>query len=162
MPPLDELLFFLTFLAALGCGLMAGLFFAFSNFVMKALDQLRPESGIAAMQSINIWVFNPLFMIVFLGTAVICLLLVICSFVCLQSPGTVYLLAGSSLYLIGNYVVTMTFNLPKNNVLGHVDASEPEAVSTWRNYIIGWTRWNHVRTITALAGAALFTIALCR
>lgn len=48
MPLLDELLFFLTFLATLGCGLMAGLFFAFSNFVMKALAQLRPESGIAA------------------------------------------------------------------------------------------------------------------
>ncbi|MDN5753406.1 MAG: DUF1772 domain-containing protein [Nitrosospira sp.] len=162
MPPLDELLFFLTFLAALGCGLMAGLFFAFSNFVMQALAQLRPESGITAMQTINIGVLNPLFMIVFLGTAVICLLLVVYSFVRWQTPGTVYLLAGSSLYLIGNYVVTMTFNVPKNNVLAHVDACEPEAVGTWRNYIIDWTRWNHVRTITALAAAALFTIALCR
>ncbi|MDN5936093.1 MAG: DUF1772 domain-containing protein, partial [Nitrosospira sp.] len=144
----------------LGCGLMAGLFFAFSNFVMKALAQLRLESGIAAMQFINILVFNPLFMIVFLGAAVICLLLVIYSFVRWQSPGTVYLMAGSSLYLIGNYVVTIAFNGPKNNVLAHVDASEPEAVSTWRNYIIGWTRWNHVRTITALAAAALFRQAV--
>ncbi|PTR10630.1 hypothetical protein C8R32_101160 [Nitrosospira sp. Nsp5] len=64
---LDELLFPLTFLAVLGCGLMAGLFFVFSNSVMKVLARLHPESGIAAMQSINIVIINPLFLTVFLG-----------------------------------------------------------------------------------------------
>lgn len=160
MPLLDELLFFLTLLAALGCGLMAGLFFAFSNFVIKALARLPPESGIAAMQAINVAVLNPLFMTVFLGTAAACLFLVVYALVRWQSPGTVCLLAGSSLYLIGNYMVTIAFNVPKNNVLAHIDATKSEAVGTWRDYIIDWTRWNHVRTITALAAAALLTIAL--
>jgi uncharacterized membrane protein len=158
MPLLDGLVFSLTFPAALGCGLIAGLFFAFSNFVMKALARLHPESGVKAMQAINVTVLNPLFMAFFLGTAVVCLLLVIYSLVRWQSPGAICLLAGSSLSLMGNYVVTMVFNVPQNKVLAR-RASKSEAGDTWPNYVVGWTRWNHVRTITALAAAALFTIA---
>jgi len=62
-------LFFLPLLTLLGCGLMAGLFFIFSVCIMKALGQLPPEKGIAAMQFINVVIVNPLFMLVFLGTA---------------------------------------------------------------------------------------------
>ncbi len=36
--------------AALGCGLVAEAFFAFSAFVMKILARLLPSEGIAAMQ----------------------------------------------------------------------------------------------------------------
>src|SRR5690606_28980359 len=43
----------LVLLAALGCALMAGLFFAFSVAVMRALGALPAAQGIAAMQSIN-------------------------------------------------------------------------------------------------------------
>ena len=50
--------FVLTLLAALGSGLIGGVFFAFSAFVMKALARLRPDQGIAAMQSINVTVLN--------------------------------------------------------------------------------------------------------
>ena len=54
MPDVDRLLFIITFLAALGCGLIAGAFFAFSTFVMKVLARLPTSHGIAAMQSINV------------------------------------------------------------------------------------------------------------
>ena len=49
----------ITVLAAVGSGLMAGLLFAFSNFVMKALTRLPPEQGMAAMQLINVTIINP-------------------------------------------------------------------------------------------------------
>jgi ketosteroid isomerase-like protein len=48
----------LTFVAALSCGLVAGIFLAFSNFIMRALGSVPPNSGIAAMQSINVMVLN--------------------------------------------------------------------------------------------------------
>lgn len=73
---MDGLLFALTLLSALGCGLMAGVFFAFSAFVMRALASIQPTQGIPAMQSINRVVINPLFLGVFKGTAVVCLLMV--------------------------------------------------------------------------------------
>jgi hypothetical protein len=49
----------LIFIAAIGSGLVAGVFFAFSSFVMPALARIRPEHGIVAMQSINLTVINP-------------------------------------------------------------------------------------------------------
>ncbi len=154
---LEELLFPVTFLAALGCGLIAGVFFAFSNFVMKALDRTQ---GVSAMQSINVLVLNPLFLGIFVGTAVACGFLAIYSLLRWQSPGSSYLLAGSALYLIGTFGVTMAFNVPLNDILASVDASKPAAVHAWRSYVASWTRWNHVRTIAAVGATAALTIAL--
>ena len=65
---MDDTLFALTLVAALGSGLVAGAFFAFSTFVMGALARLPAPQGIAAMQSINIVVINPWFMTAMFGT----------------------------------------------------------------------------------------------
>jgi uncharacterized membrane protein len=64
--------------------------------------------------------------------------------------------------LIGNVGVTIACNVPRNDALARIDASNSEAVRAWRDYVASWTRWNPVRTITALAAAVSFTIALCR
>jgi uncharacterized membrane protein len=69
---IDSLLFPLTLISALGCGLMAGFFFAFSACVMNALARLPAAQGITAMQSINVTVINPLFGLAFFGTAAAC------------------------------------------------------------------------------------------
>jgi uncharacterized membrane protein len=79
MSIIDSLLFTFTIVAALGSGLMAGLFFAFSVSVMKALGRLPSAEGIAAMQSINIAIINPVFLAAFLGTEAICVLIIIVS-----------------------------------------------------------------------------------
>ena len=60
----------LPLLVCLGAGTIGGVFFGFSTFVMKALAQLSEAQGIAAMQRINVVVLNPLFLGVFVGTAV--------------------------------------------------------------------------------------------
>lgn len=155
----DNLLFALTLFAALGCGLIAGVFFAFSTFVMKALARLAPAEGIAAMQSINVVVINPVFMAAFLGTGAACVLLVIASLFRWHSPGTVYLLVGSVLYLVGTLMVTMVFNVPMNESLARVTPSDPDGASLWASYLTNWTAWNHVRTAAALAAAGSLTIA---
>jgi uncharacterized membrane protein len=162
MPFVDEFLFPVTLFAALGCGLMGGLFFAFSNFVMKALARLPAEKGIAAMQSINLVVLNPLFLSLFLGTAGACLLLAICSVMRWSGAGSTALLIGSVLYVVGTFGVTVVCNVPRNDALARVDASKPEAVEVWREYVTSWTRWNHVRTTAALVAAASLTMALCQ
>jgi uncharacterized membrane protein len=86
-----------TMLVALGAGLIGGVFFAFSSFVMRALAKLPVPEGIAAVQSINIAVINPLFMAVLLGTASGCALLAVYSLASLHLPGTWYLVSGSLL-----------------------------------------------------------------
>ena len=160
MAAMDQVLFALTLLAALGCGLIAGVFFAFSSFVMKALARLPAGVGIAAMQSINIVVLRSWFMAAFLGTAAVCVLASIYSLFRLQEPGVAYLLVGSVLYLVGSFLVTIVFNVPRNEALAKLAPTGPNSASFWSGYIANWTAWNHVRTIAALAAAASFSIAL--
>jgi uncharacterized membrane protein len=150
----------LELVAALGCGLMAGVFFAFSTFVMPALARLQPPQGIAAMQSINVTVYNPWFMTAFFGTGAACLLLAVSSLFKWHQPGAVYLLVGSLLYLVGTVLVTAAFNVPLTEPLAIVEPSSADGASLWSSYLTHWTNWNHVRTAAALAAAASLTIAL--
>jgi uncharacterized membrane protein len=166
MATAHNLRFFLILVAALGCGLMAGVFFAFSTFVMPALARLQPPQGIAAMQSMNITAINPLFMIALFGTVFACLFLAVSVLFKWHQPSAFYLLAGSLLYLIGAIAVTIAFNVPLNEALALVSdlpsaivkPDSPEGAILWARYLTDWTFWNHVRTIASLAAAALFTV----
>lgn len=160
MASVAGLLSILTLVAALGCGLIAGVFFAFSAFVMKALGRLPPGEGIAAMQSINVAVLNPWFLSAFLGTAAACVLVMISSLLRWRDPGAAYLLAGGALYLIGTFLVTVVFNVPRNKALASVRPADSDGASLWASYLASWTAWNHIRTAAALAAAASLTIAL--
>ena len=156
----DSLQFALTFVAALGCGLMAGVFFIFSNTVMKALARLQPPQGIAAMQSINSTILNPLFFVAFLGTAATTILLAISVLWRWQQSSAAYLLAGSLLYLVGAILVTIVFNVPMNEALDKVEPASGEAADLWARYLTRWTTWNHVRTVAAFLGSLSFILAL--
>lgn len=160
MEAVDRLLFALTLCAAVGCGVVAGIFFAFSAFVMKALSRLPSGEGIAAMQSINVAVLNPWFMVAFFGTAVACVLALISSLLRWHQPGALYVLAGSVLYLVGTLLVTMVFNVPRNESLASVAPADPDGAKVWTGYVATWTAWNHVRTAAALAAAASLSVAL--
>lgn len=85
----------LNFGAILGCGLIAGSFYAFSTFVMQALAQLPPSAGIAAMQSINIVVINGLFLGAFFGTAIACFILTSFAVRAWRQPRAACLISGS-------------------------------------------------------------------
>jgi len=156
----DHYRFSLTFTAAIGCGLIAGVFFAFSTFVMPALARLPPPQGIAAMQSINITAINPLFMLALFGTAAVCIILAGSALLRWHQPGAIHLLIGSLLYLVGAILVTVGFNVPLNDALAGVKLDSVAGATLWASYLTNWTLWNHVRTVAALAAAAAFTIAL--
>jgi len=150
-----------AFGCVLGSGLMAGLFFAFSSFVMRALAGLPPAQGVAAMQSLNATILTPLFALVFLGTAVASAVLAahaLWSWRAASAP----LLAGSALYLVGVIAVTMAFNVPRNEALAAVDPVGVEAARLWSRYVPEWTAWNHVRTVASIGALISFVIALRR
>lgn len=145
----------LILFTALGAATVGGVFFAFSSFVMKALAQLPAAQGVAAMQRINVVVINPWFMGAFMGTL---LLSIVCVVVALMSWQPVLLAAGL-LYAVGNFGVTMVFNVPRNNHLARLDAVSTEAATYWPVYVREWTFWNHVRTVAGLAAAACAVLA---
>ena len=150
----------LILFAAIGSGLTAGIFFAFSTFVMRALAQQPAESGIAAMQSINITVINPWFMAAFFGPGVVGLGLAIAALRQWEQPGSLYWLAGALLYLIGTIGVTIAGNVPLNDALAVVNPNSVEGATLWAKYLTDWTLWNHVRTVAACLAAAIFTLSL--
>ena len=156
----ENIVFALALASALGSGLMAGVLFAFSTFVMRALARQPAAHGIAAMQSINVTVINPLFMASFFGTAAACAIVTLSLLLSWHRPGGGFLLVGSLLYLFGTILVTIVFNVPRNEALAAVDPASAEGARLWAGYVPGWTAWNHVRTAAALAAAAVLSIAL--
>ncbi|HET6408281.1 MAG TPA: anthrone oxygenase family protein, partial [Chthoniobacteraceae bacterium] len=90
-----------------------------------------------------------------------CLVLAVSSLRSWNEPGAIFRLLGSGLYLIGTILVTIVFNVPRNDALAAVDSAPADGERLWAGYLREWTAWNHVRTVAALAGAALLTVAVC-
>lgn len=135
-----------TIVAALGCGMMAGVFFAFSAMVMPGLRRADPAVGAAAMRAINLAVVNPAFIGLFLGTAVVG---VVAAF-----EGDPWAWAGAALYVLGGIVLTGAFHIPRNNELERLGTTE-----YWSRYLREWVPANHLRALLSLAAVASFTLA---
>ena len=146
--------------AALGSGLIAGLFCSFSNFIMQALSEIPPKKGISAMQSINLVIVKPAFLFVFLGTGVACALAIGFGWEQLGDTALVCAAAGGATYLLGSIVVTIAFNVPLNNRLAAVDPQSEEGAKMWEIYLLRWTRWNHVRSIATIISTLLLIVAV--
>ncbi|MEE2753875.1 MAG: hypothetical protein VX910_07815 [Candidatus Latescibacterota bacterium] len=73
----DNLYPFLLPIATIGCGIVAGLFFIFSIYIIGALSRLPSSQSKTAMQSINLVILNPVLFVVFFDTSASCLLVVI-------------------------------------------------------------------------------------
>lgn len=144
-------------LAATGAGLITGLLFAFSNFVMRALADLPNESGMTVMQRINVKIINPIFLLLFFGTPALCVGIVLDGF--LRSNSSVHSIAmlGALAYLAGPFGITLAFNVPLNNELADHDPSTSDAV--WLEYQRRWQFWNHIRTCIGIAATALLAAA---
>ncbi len=146
--------------SVIACGLVSGVFLAFSDFVMKSLALANPEGGIEAMQIINRKVYGSVFLSLFMGMAPISLLIAGYAYFRLSGPVQSWIIAGAALYLVGAFLVTMVFNVPMNQRLDAMDSSAPETVAYWVKYARHWTFWNHVRTL-ACAGATLCFLVAC-
>jgi len=152
----------LATLALLGAALVGGIFFAFSSFVMRSLARLPAPEGITAMQSINVVVINPLFLGAFLGTGVLSLVMAGLAVAHWDAAPAAPFLCGAILYVAGTVLVTLRGNVPLNDRLAAVAATDPAARGIWAHYLVRWTRWNHVRTLAATAAALSYTLGLVR
>ncbi|UTW04798.1 DUF1772 domain-containing protein [Amphritea atlantica] len=139
--------------AAISTGLMAGIYFAFSMFVMTALQALPYPMGIAAMNSINRVIIKSAFIPLFFGSSGLALLLIL--FASSVSP---WVPSAGGVYLLGMLACTIVFNVPLNNQLR--DMATDNSSQVWQHYLIYWTRWNHIRTLSSLTACLLYLLAL--
>lgn len=148
----------LTYTATLSAAAVGGLFYAFSTFTMRGLDRTDPATAIAAMRGINAEAqSNAPFLVVFLGSTVLALVVAVVAVGQLSRPGSTCLLAGAVLSVLA-LLITLVFNVPLNNRLDALDPgqlSAADAAREWAAYHRPWIAWNHARTAAPLAGAAL-------
>ncbi|MEX2454525.1 MAG: anthrone oxygenase family protein [Rhodospirillaceae bacterium] len=149
----DALLWF----SAIGCGLIAGIYFAFSTFIVTALDRIGHAQGAAAMNSINSAILGSLFMPLFFGTTIAGAALAVLALLRWGEPATGIMLAGGLVHVVGMFICTVVCNVPLNNELGRSGSS---AADVWARYLKNWTFWNHVRTLASTAATALFMAAI--
>lgn len=150
---------FLTLTAAIGAGLAAGVYFAFSTFIVAGLRALPASQSIAAINGINRAAPTPLFLLVLFGTGLVCALLTVSGLRHRGDPGTVWVLVGCALYVV-SLLITVAYHVPHNDQLMRVGPDAAGAVATWSQFIGPWMAWNHVRTVTAGGGTVALLLAL--
>lgn len=144
-----------TWLQVIGVGVMAGVYFAFSTFIMRAFDVLPAQHAIKVMNSINQVIVKSLFLPLFFVTTVLALIQVALNLAYLQgTPSYLGVISGLT-YLLTMFLSTALFNVPLNNQLAGFDPQNDNADSTWASYRLRWTRWNHARTIGSLISVVL-------
>lgn len=151
---------YLVAATAVASGLVGGVLYAFSSFVMAGLKRLPSEQGMAAMQSINVTAVGPGLMIPFFGTTIASVAVAGMAIANWDGTVSVLLLAGAVSYVLGTFVMTAAYHVPRNNALEATSSEAPQAAAMWSRYFAEWTRWNHYRATAALAAAASLTVAI--
>ncbi len=148
----------LTISCIVGSGTDGGAYFAFSTFVMRALQRLPVETKVVAFQYMSIYAQNVWFAIALFGTGVASIALGIYA---LRNHGNGYLTWAALLYLV-SLAITFGGNVPLNNMLASVIPGSSSAAEAWSRLWGPWMALNHARTILALASSGLFGAALMK
>jgi uncharacterized membrane protein len=145
--------------AATGSGVFGGVLFAFSSFVMPALNRVPAREAVTTMQSINERAPAGL-AVPMVGTALVSAALAAHA-IAVRDDGWQLRVAGAGLYLL-SVGITGAYHIPRNNALDALDASVVDAARAWADYYAGWVRMNHVRSAAAVAGSVAYAASLVR
>lgn len=157
---MDMIIEALLWIGLVSAGLMAGIYFTFSVFVMRSLAELGDAPGASAMQSINRVIVQTAFLPIFFVSTLACAILVVLAWLGYGGLPATATIAGGLVYFLGMFGVTVVGNVPLNNRLDAVDPASKEGQAMWREYLARWTRLNHVRTLSCTVALVLFAIAL--
>jgi uncharacterized membrane protein len=150
----------ITAMTAVGNGIMAGVYFTFSTFVVQALAALGERDGAAGMVSINRVILSSPFMPLFFATTALNVGLAIHAALHWSDPSSRLVLLGAVVYVVGMFVVTAAFNVPLNEELRRAFEAQGATGQLWLRYVRDWTRYNHVRTVASVVGCGVLIVAL--
>ncbi|HEY9038097.1 MAG TPA: anthrone oxygenase family protein [Roseovarius sp.] len=151
----------LSQVSVLTFGLLAGVFLAFSDFIMRALANTSKDGGVEAMQVINREVFRYVFMSLFIGMAPVSLVIAGYGAFQLSGPTATLIALSGAVYLVAGFGVTLAFNVPLNEALARMDPACEQTHRFWFDtYLPRWTFWNGVRTAACFASSALLLFGL--
>ncbi|MEE9337584.1 MAG: anthrone oxygenase family protein [Methylococcaceae bacterium] len=151
------------FLATMTTGLMAGIFFTWTNAVTPGIGKLKDLEYLSALQSMNRVILNPIFYIVFICPILALPLATVLNYNSASSLVFTLLLIASAIYLLGVFIITVAGNIPLNRVLDktNLDNFNLEDAENLRNEIeTKWNNFNLIRTITSSTSFILL-ILIC-
>ena len=152
----------ILFLAALSTGLMAGIFFTWTNAVTPGIGRLSDIEYLNALQSMNRVILNPAFYLVFFGAVLLIPLSAALNF--RSDSNTIFwlLITSAVIYWIGSFFVTVFGNIPLNNLLDktNLNVISPEDAKNLRSSIeTKWNNFNLIRTITSVISFMILIIS---
>ena len=154
-------------LSALLCSLVAGLVLTFAIVVMPGIRTMGDRDFLMAFKVMDRVIQNnqPVFMLVWLGSAVFVLASTVLGFWRLEGLDRILMIAACVIFILGVHVPTVTINVPINNHLQSQDLdalSEGELRAIAETYETRWLRWNSIRTFVAILTTVLLLVLLVR
>jgi uncharacterized membrane protein len=150
-------------ISTLMLALIAGLFYSYSCSVNPGLKQLDDSGYLAAMQSINRAIINPLFFLSFMGTLLFFPVSLFFNFTTWDSPKFLLLLGAFVLYACGTFGVTIFGNVPLNEALDTFPlktATLEEISRARRVFEIPWNNLHSIRTVASVISLLLVIISI--
>ncbi len=162
-----ELIQMTILISALLCSLVAGLVFTFAIVVMPGIQSLGALAFLKSFKAMDRVIQNnpPIFMLVWLGSAVVLLLSTVLGIWQLAGLDRFLLIAACAIYLFGVQLPTVTINIPLNNQLQSQDLdtlTEAALLETSAKFESRWLRWNAIRSILAILTTVLLLVLLIR
>ena len=140
---------------AAASGVLGGVLFGFSSFVMPALRRLPAAQAVATMQAFNRTAPRALGVpLVVSGPGTAAVAAWVLSRPDVPSSARSLLVAGA-VTAVAAFAITAAYHVPRNNRLDTVDATTEGAAALWSAYEPGWVSMNHVRTALSLVSAGL-------
>lgn len=154
-------------LSTLLCSLVAGFLFAYAVVIMPGIKRLDDAQFIRAFQVTDrvIQDNHPLFILVWIGSAMSLLFCAFLGFGNLQRLDLVLLLVATVLYLLGVQASTILVHLPLNNELQRLDVNKLKAMELQEaraGFEPRWNRSNEIRTAIACCTSLLLIILALR
>ena len=147
-------------LAILLTGLMAGIFFTWSNAVKPGIGKLGDIEYLRALQSMNRVILNNAFKIIFLG-AIIAVALVPVFYFNLYPKNIFWLFVFTLvIYWIGVFGVTVSGNIPLNEILDktNLESINAEEIKALRKGIE--VKWNNLNLIRSISSGITFLLLI--
>jgi uncharacterized membrane protein len=149
------------------CALVAGFLFAFAVVAMPGIRNLNDAEFIRAFQVMDrvIQDNQPVFLIVWVGSAVVLLVALVLGLGQLEGVDRLLLVASAIVYILGVQLPTVAINVPLNNrlqMLDVVNLDEAERQTARNDFEPRWNRWNAIRALLSSLAVALLIILLVR
>jgi len=150
-------------LASLSTGLMAGIFFTWTNAVKPGIGKLNDLGYLSAFQSMNRVILNPTFIGIFIAPVILIPLTTVLQHNILPVYKFWMLIATTLFYWIGTFGVTIRGNIPLNELLDKTNLeniSIEQAAILRQSVEIKWNWFNLIRTLTSI-GAFILLLVVC-